>query len=338
MKILSVKHAVPDRRVTNDAVVEAIRERSRATLTAPELAALESRLRTHLALAGTQVRYVAGGADGPDGREPIDYLQDAGERAMHEAGILPTDVDFLVYAGIGRSWIEPAMANLVQHRLGLVNATCFDVLDACASWLRALQVTHSFMRNGAYRCAMIVNCEIGLRRFADLDFTSGGDMDVDDRLATFTIGEAATATVITADHPTDDFYFLFKNFGQHYDLCMIPVDQGLKFYSRSQKLISTTVKEIIDAFNDDPNLTNATYDICFGHTASEKANQVIARRCHLPREIDFITHPAFGNTAAASLPLGMSVAIEQGRWRRGDHTLCIMGSAGITVGFARFTF
>jgi 3-oxoacyl-[acyl-carrier-protein] synthase III len=330
LKILAVRHAVPDRRVTNDAVVEAIRERNRRHMDAVGLAAVETRLRRHLTLAGTDVRYLS------DGRNPIHYVRDAGEQALRAAGVPARAVDFLIYAGIGRAWLEPAMANAVQHQLGVVDATCFDVLDACASWLRALQIAHSFIRNRTYRLGMIVNCEVGLERFADLDLSQADDVEA--KLAAFTIGEAATATVVTDDVPDDDFYFNFKNFGQHYGLCMIPLDDGMRFFSQSRQLIRTTVKEIVRAYRADSNLSGATYDICFGHTASQKANEIIGRRLGLAAEIEFQTRADYGNTVAASIPLGMSLAIQQGRLRRGHRTLCIMGSAGITVGFAKFTF
>jgi 3-oxoacyl-[acyl-carrier-protein] synthase III len=329
--------------VTNDLVIDAIRDRNQHLLNPQELSAVETQVRRHLALAGTEVRYLS------DGRKPLEYVREAGEQALSASRMQPAEIDFLIYAGIGRGWIEPATANAVQHQLGLSNATCFDILDACASWLRALHVAHSFIRNGTYKRGMIVNCEVGLQRFADFDLSNPDEIDA--KLAAFTIGEAATATVVS-DDTADDFYFLFKNFGQHYDLCMIPLDNAadfqpsnnghraasLKFFSESRKLISTTVKEVIDTYQSDPNLNGAAYDICFGHTASEKARELVGRRLGLAPELQFPIHAEYGNTASASLPLAMSLAIDQGRLRRGHRTLCIMGSAGITIGFAKFTF
>src|SRR5260370_4012732 len=111
---------------------------------AEQLAAVEARLRRHLVLAGTDVRYLS------DGRDPIEYVCEAGEQALAAAELPARRIEFLIYAGIGRSWIEPAMANAVQYQLGLTGATCFDVLDACASWLLALQVAHSLLPNRPY--------------------------------------------------------------------------------------------------------------------------------------------------------------------------------------------
>jgi 3-oxoacyl-[acyl-carrier-protein] synthase III len=343
LRIVTVKHSVPERRVTNDAVIDAIRDRNQSQLSPSELTAVETKVRKHLALAGTEVRYLS------DGRKPLEYVRDAGEQALSASQVSRSEIDFLIYAGIGRGWIEPATANAVQHLLGLSNATCFDILDACAGWLRALQVAHSFIRNGTYKRGLIVNCEVGLQRFADFDLSNPNDIDA--KLAAFTIGEAATATMVS-DESADDFYFRFKNFGQHYDLCMIPLDTAdhfqssgnghqpasLKFFSQSRRLISTTLKEVIETYKSDPNLVGASYDICFGHTASEKARRLVGRRLGLAPEIQFPIQADYGNTASASLPLAMSLAIGEGRLKRGHRTLCIMGSAGITIGFAKFTF
>ena len=56
-------------------------------------------------------------------------------------------------------YIEPATANVFQKILKLNKATCFDILDACASWLRAIHVAHSFIKTGMYKRVMILNCE-----------------------------------------------------------------------------------------------------------------------------------------------------------------------------------
>jgi 3-oxoacyl-[acyl-carrier-protein] synthase III len=345
MRILSVHHSVPATRITNDAVLAAIRHRNQHRLSELELDAVERRITDQLALAGTDVRYIA-----PDGENALDHVLAAGRQALASAGVGPEEVDFVIYTGIGRGWLEPASANVVQHALGLTNATGFDLLDACASWLRALQVAHSFIRGGIYRRGLIVNCECGLSRYADLDI---GDLKaLDQRVAAFTVGEAATATLVSDADPDDDFYFVFRNFGEHFRLCMIPLDNAtaflppgvdgqytpLKFYSLSRRLIATTIKKIVELFEADPRLRSATYDICFGHAASEKAREVIGRRLGLPQDMYYRTHARYGNTVSASVPLGISLAREEGRLRRGDRTLIIVGSAGISVGLASFTF
>lgn len=157
MHIRTIQHAVPSKKVTNDDIMATFRQESAHRLDPHQMATLEKQVRETLETAGTQVRYKLN-----TGEKAIDFVLAAGRKAIAEAGIKPQDVDFLIYTGVGRGWLEPAMANVVQSELGMPNATCFDILDACASWLRAMQVAHSLVRNGTYKCGMIVNCESSL--------------------------------------------------------------------------------------------------------------------------------------------------------------------------------
>lgn len=344
MKISALQHAVPSQRITNDWIVERIREQSAGSLQPGELDRLESRLRAAFATAGTRVRYALA-----EGERAVDIVLRAGIQALERAGLEASDIDFLIYTGVGRGWLEPAAATVVQHELGLLRATSFDVMDACASWLRALHVAHSFIRTGTYRRGMIVNCECGLLRFADFAFR---DLEtLDHEIAGYTIGEAATATIVTDGRGDDDFYFTFRTFARHFELCMIPLptvesfrrgppDPRLvpwRFFTLSGELFSRATTALIETFESDERLRSRRYDISFGHEASAKVSEIVTTRLGVDH-IYFPTHGAYGNTVSASVPLGMSLALEQGRLKRGDQVLIIVGSAGMTVGFAAFTF
>ena len=159
MHIRTIQHAVPSKKVTNDDILETFRQESEGRLGKSEIARLEKQVRETLATAGTQVRYKLN-----TGEKAIDFVLDAGRKAIAAGRMAPKDVDFLIYTGVGRGWLEPAMANVVQSELKMPNATCFDILDACASWLRAMQVARSLIQSGTYKCGMIVNCESSLVR------------------------------------------------------------------------------------------------------------------------------------------------------------------------------
>ena len=76
------------------------------------MATLEKQVRETLDTAGTQVRYKLN-----TGEKAIDFVLAAGRKAIAEAKIKPNDVDFFIYTGVGRGWLEPAMANVVQSEL-----------------------------------------------------------------------------------------------------------------------------------------------------------------------------------------------------------------------------
>jgi 3-oxoacyl-[acyl-carrier-protein] synthase III len=344
MRIASVQHAVPSRPLTNEAVLRNIRA-ANTHLDAARLSELERSVASFLDAAGTQMRFEL-----DDGERAIDLAVQTGRRALEQANVAPQDVDFVIYASVARGWIEPATACVLQAELGLTRATSFDVVDACAGWLRALQIAHGYLGSGTYRRGLIVNCECGLyRRYArwGIDGTDA----LQHQLATYTIGEAATSTVVTADDSSGEYYFDFKTFPAYATLCVLPLSsvgdfwpgdldervQPGQFFALSGQLLEAATKKVVQAFEQNPRLREKRYSICFGHGASEKVCQLISRRLGVDR-IFFSTHPSYGNVVSASIPLGMSLAIEQGRLRRGDDVLVIVGSAGITVGFATFRF
>ena len=65
---------------------------------------------------------------------------------------------------------------------------------------------------------------------------------------------------------------------------------------------------------------------------------MIASKLRLPYERYVSTHAQFGNTVSATVPLGMSIALSDGRFKRGDRVLVLVGASGVTVGLASFTF
>ncbi|MDP9178246.1 MAG: hypothetical protein M3O61_11255 [Gemmatimonadota bacterium] len=294
--------------------------------------------------AGTRYRYWRA-----PGERPLDHVVACSRTALAQASVSPAEVDLVVYVGVGRGWLEPAMAVAIQKELQLSNATSFDVLDACASWLRGLQLVHSLMRSGTCRVALLVNCEFNPLDYLRLTFDEVSD--VDRFLAGFTIGEAATATVLTAS-AVDDFHFVFRTFSEYVDLCMLPLPnhadflridgQGsqapLQFYAHSRQLVATTTRKIFEVFHADGKLRSESYDVVFGHGASERAADLLCRKLQVPFERLIRTHACYGNTISASIPLAMSLGLASGQVQRDMKCLVVIGSAGITVGLASFTF
>ncbi len=343
MKIASVKHAIPTEMITNDWVLERFRWHNRLRFTEQQLELLETQIRYWLEVAGTQVRYRVSRSE-----RAIDFALQAGERALQSAGVAPADVDFVIYNGVARGWLEPATACVLQAELGLVNATSFDIVDACASWLRSLHIAQSYIDRGTYRCGLIVNCECGSITYRDWELAEPAELEY--RFANWTIGEAATAAIVTDEASVDDFYFTFKTFAEHFQLSMFPLPNvaqfakapderfpALRFSSLSRELFSATIARIVQTFEADPRLRQS-YDIYFGHAASEKASRSVANKLGIPYERCFSTYPRYGNTVSASVPLGLSLALDEGRLKRGDRVLIVVGAAGITIGFATFTF
>jgi 3-oxoacyl-[acyl-carrier-protein] synthase III len=340
MQILSVRHALPSAVIDNDDIIRRIEERNRDAEPAA-LAAATARVRTFLERAGTRKRYMLNGTE-----SAIGLMGKAIAQALERAALPPSDLDFIIYAGVGRGWLEPSTAAAIQREIGAQRAACFDIMEACASWLRAVQVSDAYFKAGIYRKGLIVNCECSLERFCTWDIV--GRDNLDHLLAAFTVGEAATATVVAAGD--SDLYVTTHSLGQHCDLCMIPLPNAAsylpgydaqyepnRFYSVSDRLFETAINKLVEIYRQDPVLGRREHDIAIPHAAGTTAGDVLRRLMRLPEERWYCTHSRYGNTVAASVPVGISAAMDEGRIGPGTRLLAVVGSAGISVGFMSLT-
>ena len=345
MKILSVAHALPSKRVGNEEILEHFSALNRTEHSESELDRLRDFLADRLSESGAGTRFHRG-----PGEAALGFGVAAGREALSRAGIEAEDVDLLIYTGVGRGFIEPATANVFQAELGLEGATCFDVLDACASWMRGLEVARSLLASGTYRTAMILNCEFNFRDYEPGTVSSLDELDA--QWAAYTIGEAATATLLTAGDLSDEYHLTFRSIGSHVDLCQIPLPhaseylngatrperRALRFYSDTRALAKHAVRSLRDQYWSDPQLHGMTYDVIFGHSASVPLSRLVLRTLKLEAERHYEVFPLLGNTVSAGLPIAMSLAIDEGRLERGHRVLLIMGGAGITTGFCTFVY
>jgi 3-oxoacyl-[acyl-carrier-protein] synthase III len=344
MKILHVAHALPSKRVTNKDLIEEMLRRNRARFSDSELKELQQRMQLSFRFSGTEVRYHRA-----QGEKAFAVGMRAGKLALERSGVAPSDVDLLIYAGVGRGWLEPAMANIFQAELGLSRATCFDVLDACASWIRSLQLANALITAGAYGTVMILNCELNFREYANFDLERMEDLEY--AFSAFTIGEAATATLLAPDD-CDDLVLSFRTSGDKWNLCHIPLSHAddfvstsvtsrckpMSFYTSPRELMAVANSMLGTHFNETPALRNRAYDLVIGHEVGLPMTRMVAKLLNIDPGIVFSTHSRFGNTVSASLPLNISIAEEEGLLKRGMQVLLAMGSAGVTSAFCAFRY
>jgi 3-oxoacyl-[acyl-carrier-protein] synthase III len=345
MRILNISYALPSQEVSNENLIEEIVEKNRKNLSPKELDNVETQMRRFFKMSGTVTRYHRG-----IGERALDFAVKAGKAALKKAGVKPEDVDLLIYAGVARGWMEPATANLFQSELGLTSATCFDVMDACASWIRSLAIAKTFLAQKAYKLVMILNCEFIFREYANFDFESSDD--VENAFSAFTIGEAATATLLASNGSEDDSFFSFKTWGDKHGLCKIPLpnaddfspnnsSDGLKpmsFFTMPGELLSFTVRKLVSHFKETQAIASKVHDIFIGHAVSVTSTSRVVKLLGLDPSRVFETHARFGNTVAASLPLALAVAVAEGKLVRGMRVSLLMGSAGVSTAVGSFTY
>jgi 3-oxoacyl-[acyl-carrier-protein] synthase III len=344
MRFRALASALPSQVVTNDMIIDRVREASRDALSAADLKLLVRRTQALFDLARTQTRYYRA----PD-ETALGLGISVGRDALQQAGMEPEDIDLLIYVGVARGYIEPATANLFQAHLGLVRATCFDLLDACASWLRAVHIARTFMLAGVYKRVMVLNAECNTREFGNFRFSAVEELRY--RFPGLSIGEAATATILEADDSEDDrFYATFRNSGQDHGLCRIPLPNhqeydadedtsGLKpleFFSDGERLFRTALDQLVVHYRSDCTLRTFRSDIAFSHAASDSLTERVSRELGIAPV--YLTHARFGNTVSASVPLAMTLARREQVLQPGTNVLIGCASAGITTAWACFRY
>jgi len=331
MRFLAIEHQLPSAKVSNAEVFDRLREQSGRHLSGPQVEQLLALTKACFDSTGTTVRYHRA-----PGEEPYALARMAGERALATAGLKPEDIDLLIYVGIGRGIVEPASANIYQDILGLRNATCFDIVDACASWLRAMHVSSTFLRVGAYKRIMILNAEFVGRDCHRYELKSLSEFA--HWHPSVTIGEASTATIVESSSEPNDFVVNFRTWGEKRDLCFVPMsnfagyfgkDVGfevkpMQFVSFGLRLMDFGAEKLIEHYRSSAEFNSFEPDLVFGHSASDGMAAHIVKSC--------------GNTISASVPLAMSHSIKAGRLKPSQRVLILFASAGVTTALAKFQY
>ena len=346
MIIENVAASFPTRRVDNDDVVELVRHYSAGFK--GELDKMLRIVKTLLDRSGLVSRNWRA-----KGERPIDHLSTAVDEALAGSGLRPKDIDLLVYVGIAGGFREPGNSYMVAKSLGMVNAQCFDVIDACMSWTRALSLVDSLFKSGRYRNAMVVNAEFNMiegvagfpENYAVRDFD-----ELNYLLPSYTIGEAATATLLLPGKP-ENFSIALKSRPDLADLCMIPtaghegyyqVNEAVaalgegRFTARGTELHDRLAEEIPSLIRDAGAYPEQA-DIVFTHSSSMPAWTGVGRQHGFAEKI-FHIYPETGNVVSASIPAAMALAKKAGKLAKGDQVMFLMGSAGMSFALSQFVF
>lgn len=154
MKLASVAFRAPSRIVTNDEILAMIREHS-GDIYDGKIDRMLHEVKVFLEKSGLVQRHWLNGSE-----SPIGLLSAAIAEALEKAALAASDVDLVIYGGVDRGFVEPGDSYLIAHATGLRNAKCFDVIDACNSWMRAVHRVESHPeRRGEKRAG----CECGIQ-------------------------------------------------------------------------------------------------------------------------------------------------------------------------------
>jgi 3-oxoacyl-[acyl-carrier-protein] synthase III len=343
LQIQGIALSAPSLSMSNGDLLDEIRRRN-SERKPEEVERYCARVGRFLVQTGAATRFVR---DRKSGETALSLMLRAAREALDQAGLKPVDIDLVIFCGIGRGFIEPANAAFFCRALG-VACDNFDVSEACMSWVRSLHIAYNYLGAGAYRRIMIVNGEFNVseERF-NAAFNGIDAQSLRYSFPAFTIGEAASAAVLTAS--AEPWSFMFRYAPDSAPLCSIPLAEFAEFSEADPRiglngidrltsfggeLMANGVAALIEVAEEE-DLAAEGYDLWIPHAASGSLCEVAAKRLNLGSRLYGKVFPRYGNLASASVPAGIVMAREEGAIGRGDRLLLCPASAGTSIAIVK---
>ncbi|MCX8160119.1 MAG: ketoacyl-ACP synthase III [Candidatus Saccharicenans sp.] len=275
-----------------------------------------------------------------------DLATEAALRAIQAAGIDKSEIDFIIAATLSPDHYFPGIGVMVQAKLGLGEIGALDVRDQCSGFIYALSVADQYIRTGTYKKILLVAAEL---QSANLDYSDEGrDMAV-------LFGDGAGAVILEPNdsgdgrgvlscHLFSDGRFVSELWMEKPSSKDNPTfrteffEQG-KFYPRMNgrtvfKNACEKMPQAVLLGLKNLGLTVADIDYLIPHQANDRISQMVARGLRLPEEKVIRNIHKYGNTTAASIPIALSEAVEEGRIKPGMLIALTAFGAGFTWGSA----
>jgi 3-oxoacyl-[acyl-carrier-protein] synthase-3 len=262
----------------------------------------------------------------------------AGLRAIRTAGIDPDEIDVILLATLTPDYWMPSTAALVKEAIGNTRAAAMDIAAACSGFVYAYATAHAYIAGGLARHVLVIGSET-LTRF--LDYT--------DRNTCILFGDGAGAVVLSAsDQPGGGLGMKMTTEPQGAYMIWLPAGgakappsvetirrgehyvrmEGKETYRFATRTLATTALESIR----EAALQLSDIDLFIPHQANIRIIEAVAKGLDLPMDRMFVNLDRYGNTSAASVPIALAEAVNEGRVKVGDNIVIVAFGAGFTSG------
>ncbi|MBK7401965.1 MAG: ketoacyl-ACP synthase III [Myxococcales bacterium] len=274
-----------------------------------------------------------------------DLALPAAKMALEQAKLEPKDVDAIIFATLSPDAHFPGSACFLQTKLGCGQIAALDVRNQCSGFLYALSIADAWIRAGTFRNILIAGAEV---HYFGLDMTDRG------RDVAVLFGDGAGCVVL---QPTDDDDRGVLTCGVHADgvgakelwmelpASRIRADQVAEgqHYPRmnGKAVFRWAVEKMPEAALTALGKAGKKVedvDLFIPHQANMRINQLVAERLGVPADRVVHNIQRYGNTTAATIPIGISESWREGKIKEGSTVLMTAFGAGFTWGAALVRF
>lgn len=271
-----------------------------------------------------------------EGELTSDMAVKASKRALQAAGLSPQDIDLIVVATTTPDNTFPATAVFVQQKLGISQGMAFDVQAVCTGFVYAVTTADAYLKSGLAKRALVIGAE-----------TFSRILDWQDRTTCVLFGDGAGAMVLEAregDQASEQGVLsaALRSDGAHWD--KLYVDGGVsstgtvghvRMAGREVfKHAVGKISDVVEGALEKAGKTADDLDWLVPHQANRRIIEASGKKLGIPLEKVVITVDHHANTSAASVPLALTEAVEDGRIKPGDLVMLEAMGGGFTWGAA----
>ncbi|MDR6301482.1 3-oxoacyl-ACP synthase III family protein [Mesonia maritima] len=282
-----------------------------------------------------------------DGNSTAVMGKKAAEIAIERANIDKDEIDLIVFATLSPDYYFPGCGVQVQEMLDIKTCPALDVRNQCSGFIYALSVADQFVKTGMYKNVLVIGSE---------NHSGGLDMTTRGRSVSVIFGDGAGAAVVTrSDHNGQGILSThLHSEGKHAlelslkgpstmhwvpeiiaenpqeDIPYYPYMNGQFVFKNAIQRFSEVIMEGLK----ENGLEVSDIDLLIPHQANLRISQFIQQKFQLKDDQVYNNIEKYGNTTAASIPIALTEAWEQGKIKEGDNIVLAAFGSGFTWGSA----
>jgi 3-oxoacyl-[acyl-carrier-protein] synthase-3 len=270
----------------------------------------------------------------------------AAKIAIERSGVAKEDIDFVIFATLSPDYYFPGPGVLVQRDLGLRTVGALDVRNQCSGFVYAISIADQYIKTGMYKNILVIGSEL---------HSTGLDMTTRGRGVSVIFGDGAGAAVLSREEDlakgilsthlhsegqhAEELALIAPGMGKRWVTDIIadndPNDESYYPYMNGQFVFKNAVVRFSEVINEGlqaNDLQVSDINLLVPHQANLRISQFIQQKFRLTDDQVFNNIQKYGNTTAASIPIALTEAWEQGKIKSGDLVVLAAFGSGFTWG------
>ena len=272
---------------------------------------------------------------------PSDLAIPATEQALKAAGLTVSDIDFIIFATSTPDFYAPGSGCVLQEKMGFNEIGALDIRVQCSGFIYGLSIAEQYIRTGNFKNILLIGAEV---QSTAMNLTDEG------RDTAIIFGDGAGAAIISATEENKGILSTHMHSEGKYlkelwleapasnagypRITREVLDEGKQYLKMNGKEVFrhaiTRFPEVINEALEANNLTSENINLLIPHQANLRITQMVQKRLGLSNDQVFSNIHKYGNTTAATIPIALAEAFNEGRIKEGDILVLAAFGAGFT--------